>query len=396
MDFSNQVLAAGADDDNHAAAQSASCSSSIPSASSVAGQSLQQSSSAAAFKILQKISNACVELKDFRSALDAQIRCLDIICPSSTRSSSISIIAAIPQICEPRLVTVLDNMGYIRFSKGDIPTAIVLYKKSLLFQRSTLVTPERDLLAEANTISIIGHIYRKAGRFDDAVECHDSALELRTKVLGENHISLSHDLIAIGDIHYCQREFDNSLAAFTECKSLYPSNLDDSSSTGVDLGLLASISYKMGKAFSHLEDRSNAKVCYEDAADLARSAISTTGGNISMEPTPCNRINVMLTKCLYKIALIHRAEGSICKAIACAEESIQLGLLELSSTVLMRNESACSILSFMMLLYQDKGDSAKVRMYSQRLTELEINADVEDGCASRRRKRSKLSSARAA
>jgi tetratricopeptide (TPR) repeat protein len=241
----------------------------------------------------------------------------------------------------------------------------------------------------------MGCIYRRAGRFDDAIDCHDKALELRTKVLGGDHISLSHDLIAIGDIHYCQRQFDNSLAAFSECMSLNHLNLVDSSSTGIDLGLLASISYKMGEACFHLEDRSNATDCYEDAVDIARSAIPTAGDDIAMEQAQCNRITELLTKCLYNLAAIHRAEGSICKAIACAEEAIQLGLLEQSST-LMRNQSACSILSFMMLLYQDKGDNAKVQMYSQRITELEINDDMEEGCASWRKKRFKLSCARAA
>jgi hypothetical protein len=43
--------------------------------------------------------------------------------------------------------------------------------------------------------------------------------------LGEDHIGLSSDLIAIDHIHYCQRKLDFSLVAFSEY-GILPSRID--------------------------------------------------------------------------------------------------------------------------------------------------------------------------
>ena len=95
-------------------------------------------------------------------------------------------------------------------------------------------------------MSMVGSIYRQLGRFDSAIEWHEKALELRIEVLGENHIGLSSDLIAIGHIHYCQRELDLSLAVFSDYTDLQNRYLSSESSIA-DPSLLASIWYKMGQ-----------------------------------------------------------------------------------------------------------------------------------------------------
>ena len=89
-------------------------------------------------------------------------------------------------------------------------------------------------------MSMVGSIYRQLGRYDSAIEWHEKALELRTEVLGEDHIDLSSDLIAIDHIHYCQRKLDFSLAAFSEYIALQNRSLPAADNTSIaDPGLFA-------------------------------------------------------------------------------------------------------------------------------------------------------------
>ena len=107
-------------------------------------------------------------------------------------------------------------------------------------------------------MSMVGSIYRQLGRFDSAIEWHEKALELRIEVLGEDHIGLSSDLIAIDHIHYCQRKLDFSLAAFSECIALQNRSLPAADNTSIaDPGLLTSIWYKTGQICTQLEDGPN-------------------------------------------------------------------------------------------------------------------------------------------
>ena len=337
-------------------------------------------SAPATFNILQKLSNACMNLKDYDSALKAQVESLDVIDRSHTTSNNL------------KIATILNNMGHIHFTKGDMQNAIMFYQQYLDAQKS-FPEDRRDLIAEAGTASTIACIYRRIGRLNAAIDWHETAIKLRTEVLGEDHISLSSDLIAIGHIHYCLRQFDFSLAAFSECVEL----LNDSISAP-DPVLLASILFKMAGICIELEDRSAAISCYEDAVDAAHAAVGCSSITSSSTGTPslassCSKktcCEVLIIRCLYNLARLHQEEGKISKAIACAEEAIQFGLLD-ASTILPRNESLTRILSFMIRLYQEKGDDAKVQLYCRRLSEV-----VDDHDCSRPAKRTKLFCARAA
>jgi len=333
--------------------------------------------SPATFNILQKLSKACMNLKDYDSALKAQVKYLDVIDRSHNTSSNL------------KIATILNNMGHIHFKKGDMQSAIMFYQQYLDAQKS-FPEDRRDLLVEAGTSSTIGSIYRRIGRLNAAIDWHETAIRLRTEVLGEHHISLSSDLIAIGHIHYCLRQLDFSLAAFSECVELFSGSI-----SAPDPGLLASILFKMARICIELDDRSAAINCYEDAVDAARAAVGSTSkstvtpslASFCFKRSCCE---VLIIRCLYNLARLHQEEGNISKDIDCAEEAVQFGLLD-ASTVLRRNESLTRILSFMIRLYHEKGDDAKIQLYCRRLSEV-----VDDHDCSRPPKRTKLFCARAA
>ena len=342
-------------------------------------------SARAVFNILQKLSKACMNLKDYDSALKAQVKSLDVIDRSHTSANT-------------RIAFILNNMGHIHFTKGDMQNAIMFYKKCFNAQKSF---PEdmRDLIAEAGTASTIGSIYRRIGRLNAAIDWYETAIELRTEVLGEDHISLSSDLIAIGHTHYCQKKLDFSLAAFSEYVNLFSGGIN-----APDPGLLTSILFKMGEICVELEDLSSAINCYEDAVHVARATVGSTSTSSTVTPEPASSCSketcceVLIIRSLYKLANIHQEEGNISKAIDCAEEAIQFGLLDASNLLPARtNESSTRVLSFMIRLYQEKGDDEKVQLYCRRLSEVE-NYDDETGDdgTGRPTKRTKLFGARAA
>jgi len=219
----------------------------------------------------------------------------------------------------------------------------------------------RDLLAEADTMSKMGCIFRQVGRLDAAIAWYEAAIVVRTEVLGEEHIALSSDLLAIGNIHYRQRQFDHALAAFSECMSLHHSHSNS------DLSLVVSILDKMGAICIQLDDRSNATDCYEEAVRIARSAgVDRTVGREPLSSIAARTV----ARSLYNLALIHNAEGRICEAIDCAEEAF--GILESSIAVQnATNNNAPAVVAFLIRLYHRKGDAEKVCKYSERISELE-------------------------
>lgn len=294
------------------------------------------------FTVLQKFANACMHLKDYDGAWKAHQECLGIV---NTASFPLS---------DSRIVTVVGNMGHVQYAKGGaaaVGTSITLYKQCLRLQRSL---SSRDLLAEANTMSKIGCIFRQRGRFDTAITWYEGAIEVRTEILGDNHAGLSSDLLAIGNIHYRQGELDCALAAFSECLSL-----DRSSSPDNDPCFLVHVLLdKMGAICVQLDEQTFARACYEDLVSIARA-----------EAIHSRSLAMAFARSLYNLAVIHNAEGRLSKAIDSAEESIQVGILESSL--------ASKCLAFIICLYLKKGDAEKVQMY-QMISDL--GEDENSGC----------------
>jgi tetratricopeptide (TPR) repeat protein len=163
------------------------------------------------FTVLQKFAAACMHLKDYDSAWKAHQECLDIVQPMSF------------PISDSRIVTVVGNMGHVQYAKGGaaaVRTSITLYKQCLRLQRSL---SSRDLLAEANTLSKIGFIFRQGGRLDTAITWYEDALEVRTEVLGDDHVGLSSDLLAIGNSTTVRENFTAPLLPFqSACRLTAP------------------------------------------------------------------------------------------------------------------------------------------------------------------------------
>jgi len=321
-----------------------------------------------AYNVLQKIAMACIHLKDYSSALDAHKLCLGIVRRATAPCLSLCP-AVIREEGTRKFVTILKNMACIYFADGAPHNAINFYKHSLKLQRSMA---KRDLLAEADITSTIGSVFRQLGLLDTAIDWHENAIKLRTKVFGDDHKDLSSDLIAIGHIHFRQRKLDLALAAFSECMFIHRPEPISSS----EASLFSSILYKMGDICNQLEDIPNAKDCYMEAIDMARSAVAST----TTIDAP-NNSSGLLARSLYKLSLIHQIEGTVCKAIDCAEEAIELGILE-EPTI---DASACTILSFVMRLHHAWGNAAKVQIYADRISEIE-----KKNSEGRPKKRSKL------
>jgi tetratricopeptide (TPR) repeat protein len=304
----------------------------------------------ASFTVLEKYANVCMQLRDLTGAMRANQKCLAIIRsstlvadgPNRTSHSARAIV-------DPRMPSILSNIARIQFVNGSICDAIKVYKYCLSIQRNLI---KRDSVAEANTLSVLGRIFRMLGRHRAAIDWHEEALELRTKVMGGSHMSLSSDLLAIAKIHYRLEELDLSLATFSDCLHVLRSN--PCSSTG----LISSILCNMGIICSLLDDQRNAQGCYEEAITTARPIVDS-------DPA-CRPI---LAKSQYYLATIRQAQGSISMAVECAEEAIQYGLL------LEGSGDQLSILRFLLQLYSSCEDREKAQFYSDKIAEIEHKED---------------------
>ena len=149
----------------------------------------------------QRPASSALSLPSFRSS--RMLACISktTTAPGNHIRNAYNIVklASFP-ITDSRIVTVVGNMGHVQYAKGSaaasMGTAIMIYKQCLRLQRSL---SSRDLLAEANTMSKIGFIFRQGGRLDTAITWYEDALEVRTEVLGDDHVGLSSDLLAIGN-----------------------------------------------------------------------------------------------------------------------------------------------------------------------------------------------------
>ena len=269
--------------------------------------------------ILNKIGSVCCNLHDYDGAISAF-------------KEGLSILRVIVPLHDPKIVAAVHKIARANFEKGDAAKALELYGHSLSIQRSF---DRRDLLHEASTHSLIGHIQYQLGNCDHAVRAHEESLSLRIQILGENHYDVSSALHALGTIHFREQAFDLALSRFADCLSVRRS-LSSCSTHDIAAAYIAAIYIETGEPVL-------AKEHYKEAIIVERS--SETEGHTT------------IVRCLHNIGLIHQNLNELDLAIKCAEEAAQHFAMDSSLPI----PYVIQLLKWTANLYLEKGDVQKAQ-----------------------------------
>lgn len=102
----------------------------------------------------------------------------------------------------------LDIMGCVYAKSGDSEKALCHLWDALSSRKMT-----QDHLKVAATLQNIGNVHKKRQEFDQAIECYDECLRVRTVKLGADHDTVGDAWIALGNMH---TESDH-IADATDC-----------------------------------------------------------------------------------------------------------------------------------------------------------------------------------
>jgi tetratricopeptide (TPR) repeat protein len=242
---------------------------------------------------------------------------------------------------DERTVRAFQNIGRAYCDLGSKSKALEYYQKSLHMQHRL---SQRNMLDEAYTHIIIGHVLFQMGRFQDAMHAHEFALKIKTSQLGSDHIEVSHILFALGAIHIKENQNQRALETFHKCLGIRRSN---KSATVDDLtAVLSQIAY------IHYDDcnYSDAYIFYEEALTLVKR-------EKALDPNA-------LVGALFHVSSVQHRMGHFDNSLRHAEEAIQVMDDTLRNDQSFEFDKAVlsSLLNLVGTLYLQKGDNDRARV----------------------------------
>merc|ERR1712151_565016 len=107
--------------------------------------------------------------------------------------------------CENKeIATTLNNMGRVHYMIGEHKRALELYAKALNMRRRLLGNDHIDVAATAYNA---GQTFHQLGEFEEAMELYEEFLVIAKKHLGSNHRDVAIMLKCMAQIHHERKQF---------------------------------------------------------------------------------------------------------------------------------------------------------------------------------------------
>jgi tetratricopeptide (TPR) repeat protein len=110
-----------------------------------------------------------------------------------------------------------NNTGYVYQAKGDYPRAIEYYTRALEIRERVLGEEHPDTAKDYNNIGVA---YYGQGDYPLALEHYTHALEIRERVLGEEHPATAISNFCIGQVYYSQGSYNLALEYHTRALAI--------------------------------------------------------------------------------------------------------------------------------------------------------------------------------
>lgn len=278
--------------------------------------------------ILHKIGAVCNELSDTDGCLAAFMEELSILQHCNIGNNE-------------RTVRALQNIGRAYCDLGSSSKALEYYQKSLYMQQRL---SRRNMLHEAYTQIIIGHVLFQMGRFHDAKHAHELALKIKETELGPDHIEVSHILFALGAIYIKENQNQRALETFLKCLDIRRTN----KSATVDdmIAVLNQI------ACIHYEDCN-----YFDAYIFYEEALSTIRRKDNVDSNA-------LVSALFHVSSVQHQMGHFESSLSHAKEAIQVMQDTIGNVQQFEFDKAIlsSLWNLVGTLYLEKGENDRARV----------------------------------
>jgi len=154
---------------------------------------------------------------------------IDFVSVSSSSEEYLKILEASQKI---------DCMGNNFFKNGDYQDALASYSKALRVKRKTLECglhlnarnkkdlTDRLLASVATSINNIGYLLQRSGvQMCEVMAAYKDSLQIKQKILGNEHLSVGRTLNNIGSVYFKNRDYHAALESYEQAQKIMIANL---------------------------------------------------------------------------------------------------------------------------------------------------------------------------
>jgi tetratricopeptide (TPR) repeat protein len=163
---------------------------------------------------------------------------------------------------ESRKGDIYHRLGSAKYHQGKYQEAIQLYEEAIEIRQRSLSPNHSDLSMSYNNI---GNVYGALGMYPKALSSHKKALEIRLQSLPPNHPDLAMSYDSIGSVSYYLGEYSEALPFHEKALQIrqqsLPSNHPDLAMSYNNIGMVYRNRGEYSKAFSFYERAVNIGQC---------------------------------------------------------------------------------------------------------------------------------------
>ena len=148
--------------------------------------------------------------------------------------------------------TSYNNIGFVYDAQGNYTKALECHNKALAIRLKVLGENHPDTATSYNNI---GAVYYNQGNYAKALEYYNKALAIELKVLGETHPSTATSYNNIGAVYYNQGNYAKALEYYEKalviCLKVYGENHADTATSYNNIGLVYDAQGNYAKALEY-------------------------------------------------------------------------------------------------------------------------------------------------
>jgi tetratricopeptide (TPR) repeat protein len=196
--------------------------------------------------------------------------------------------------------------GYLYYENGEYDKAEEYYNKAIKTWKS-YQNYKMYPLESAATLNNLGILYQEIGKLRDAEIYLEKGLEIRKKVLGENHLEVARSMANLGKLYHEMENYDKA-------KLLYETSLNIISlNIGKDTIYFAALLTHLGKLYHD-------QVNYSEAESVQKESLNTLQKLQGINPLHIARSMTNLGKLYHEIGNYREAEIYLEKGLEIREK----------------------------------------------------------------------------